>query len=64
MFTGLIESVGRVADIMPSAAGDRNLNPADYRRVEVVLYEALKKLTKRGTIQQTGQGAKAARFLL
>lgn len=53
-----------VADIMPRAAGDRNLNPADYRRVEVVVYEALKKLAKRGTVQQTGQGAKAAHFVL
>src|SRR3954468_12930586 len=30
-----------VADIMPRAAGDRNLTPADYRRVEIVVYEAL-----------------------
>lgn len=53
-----------VADIMPRAAGDRNLNPADYRRVEVVVYEALKKLAKRGAAQQTGQGTKAARWRL
>jgi hypothetical protein len=31
---------------MPSAAGDRNLNPADYRRVEVLVYEPLKKLAR------------------
>jgi hypothetical protein len=33
-----------VADIMPAAVGDRNLNSAEYRRVEIVVYEALKKL--------------------
>jgi hypothetical protein len=53
-----------VADIMPTAVGDRTLNSAEYRRVEVVTYEALYKLAKRGTVQQTGQGAKAARWRL
>jgi hypothetical protein len=53
-----------VADIMPAAVGDRNLNSAEYRRVEVVTYEALHKLAKRGTVQQTGEGAKGARFVL
>jgi hypothetical protein len=38
-----------VADIMPAAVGDRALNSAEYRRVEVVVYEALHKLAKRGT---------------
>jgi hypothetical protein len=51
-----------VADIMPAAVGDRNLNSAEYRRVEIVVYEALKKLAKRGTVRQTGQGPKTARF--
>ena len=51
-----------VADIMPTAVSDRNLNSAEYRRVEVVTYEALKKLAKRGTVQQSGQGAKTAQF--
>jgi hypothetical protein len=53
-----------VADIMPAAVGDRNLNSAEYRRVEIVTYEALHKLAKRGTVQQTGQGARAARWRL
>jgi hypothetical protein len=53
-----------VADIMPAAVGDRNLNSAEYRRVEIVVYEALRKLTKRGTVQQTKQGSKIARFRL
>jgi hypothetical protein len=51
-----------VADITPTAIGDRTLNSAEYRRVEVVTYEALHKLARRGTVQQTGQGAKAARW--
>ena len=53
-----------VADIMPTAVGERTLNSAEYRRVEIVTYEALHKLAKRGTVQQTGQGAKAARWRL
>jgi hypothetical protein len=57
------ESVA-VADIMPVAVGDRTLNSAEYRRVEIVTYEALHKLAKRGTVRQTSQGAKAARFVL
>ena len=53
-----------VADIMPAAVGDRNLNSAEYRRVEIVVYEALKKLVKRGTVRQTGTGPKLARWRL
>jgi hypothetical protein len=53
-----------VADIMPAAAGDRTLNSAEYRRVEIVVYEALKKLAKRGTVQQIGMGPKIARWQL
>ena len=51
-------------DIMPAAVGDRTLNSAEYRRVEIVPYEALHNLAKRGTVQQAGQGAKAARWRL
>jgi hypothetical protein len=57
------EAVG-VADIMPAAVGDRTLNSAEYRRVEIVVYEALKKLAKRGIVLQSGQGAKMARWRL
>ena len=53
-----------VADIMPAAVGDRTLNSVEYRRVEIVVYEALKKLAKRGTVRQTGQGAKSAYWQL
>jgi hypothetical protein len=53
-----------VADIMPAAVGDRNLNSAEYRRVEIVVYEALKKLAKRSTVRQIGQGPKTARWRL
>lgn len=49
---------------MPVAIGDRTLNTAEHRRVEVVVYEALKKLAKRGTLRQNGTGAKAATFML
>ena len=37
---------------MPAAVGDRTLNSAEYKRVEVVVYEALKKHAKRGTVRQ------------
>ena len=53
-----------VADIMPAAVGERALNSAEYRRVEIVVYEALKKLAKRGTVQQAGTGPKIARWRL
>jgi hypothetical protein len=53
-----------VAEIMPAAIGDRNLNSAEYRRVEIVVYEALKKLAKRGTVRQDGIGPKVARWRL
>jgi hypothetical protein len=53
-----------VADIMPTVVSDRTLNSAEYRRVEIVTYEALRRLAKRGTVQQSGQGAKAARWRL
>jgi hypothetical protein len=53
-----------VAEIMPTALGDRNLTVAEYRRVEVVVYEALRKLAKRGTLRQERTGTKSAIFLL
>jgi hypothetical protein len=56
---GASETVA-IADIMPAAVGERNLNSAEYRRVGIV--EALKKLAKRGTVEQTGQGPKIARW--
>jgi hypothetical protein len=60
---------------MPAAVGDRGArkpirpilgfrNSAEHRRVEIVVYEALKKLAKRGTVRQDGTGPKAARFLI
>jgi hypothetical protein len=53
-----------VADIMPVAIADRSLNSIEYRRVEIVVYEALKKLAKRGTVRQAGTGPKLARWRL
>lgn len=53
-----------VADIMPAAIGERTLNRVAYRRVKIVVYAALKKLAKRGTVEQSGQSAKAARWRL
>lgn len=47
---------------MPAAVGDRRLNTAERRVVEVVVYEALRKLAKRGVLRQDGRGTKAARF--
>ena len=53
-----------VSEIVPVALGDRNLTTAEHWRVAVVVYEALRKLAKRGTLQQIGTGAKHARFVL
>ncbi len=46
------------------AVGDRTLNSVEYRRVEIVVYEALRKLAKCGVVRQTAQGPKVARFLI
>ena len=43
-----------VADIMPVAVGDRLPNSGEYRRIEVVVYEAMKKLAKRGILKADG----------
>lgn len=51
-----------IADIMPDAVGERTLNSAEYKTVEVCVYQAMHKLAVRGTVQQDGNGAKAARF--
>jgi hypothetical protein len=51
-----------VADVMPAAVGERVLNRLEYRRVEVVVYEAIRKLAKRGVVEMVGVGAKQARF--
>jgi hypothetical protein len=53
-----------VSDIMPLAVGSRTPNAAEYRNIEIVVYEALKRLVKRGTASQVGAGAKTARFTL
>jgi hypothetical protein len=50
------------ADIMSRAVGERSLNTLEYRRVEQVVYEALRKLGKRGVVDMTGSGVKRARF--
>src|SRR5260370_26204960 len=42
-----------VADIMPAADGDRHINSAEYPQDELLVYEALKTLAKRGTGHQT-----------
>ena len=53
-----------VADLLPVVIGDRALNAAEHQRVEIVTYEACKRLVKRGTVTQTGAGTKKARFTL
>lgn len=53
-----------VADMLPTAIGDRNLNPAEYHRVAVGVYEALNRLRRKGGIERTGEGWKAARWRL
>jgi hypothetical protein len=53
-----------VADIMSIVVGDRTLTAAEYRNIEVVVYKALKRLAKRGTVNQVGTRVRGARFTL
>ena len=42
-----------VADIMPVATGDRDLNRLEHQRLSVSLYQALNKLVSRGIVERT-----------
>ena len=53
-----------VADVLPIAIGTRTLNLHEHQRLAVAVYQALYKLAKRGTAEQTGEGVKAARWRL
>ena len=53
-----------VADIMPLAVGSRTPTVAEYRNIEVVVYNALKRLAKRRVINQVGTRVKGSRFTL
>jgi hypothetical protein len=53
-----------VADIMPLAIGDRTLNTAEYQRVAVGAYEALRRMERKRLVTRTGEGWKAARWRL
>jgi hypothetical protein len=53
-----------VADIMLIVTGGQTLPVAEYRNIEVVVYNALKRLAKRGAINQVGARVKGARFTL
>jgi len=53
-----------VADIMLIVIGDQSLTTAEYRNIEVVVYKALKRLAKRGAVNQVGTRVKGARFTL
>lgn len=53
-----------VADIMPLAVGDRTLNTAEYQRVAVGAYEALRRMERKRLITRTGEGWKVARWRL
>jgi len=53
-----------VADIMIIAGGDRTLTVAERRNIEVVVYNALKRLAKRRVINQVGTRVKGSRFTL
>jgi hypothetical protein len=52
------------ADILPLAIGDRILNPAEHNRVAVGIYEALRRLERKGVVVRDGEGWKAASWRL
>ena len=53
-----------VADILPTAIGDRSLNLAEHKRVAVGIYEALRRAERRRLVNRNGEGWKSARFRL
>jgi hypothetical protein len=54
---------GGVASCPPLSAIGTSIAPS-IAASKIVVYEALKKLAKRGTVRQTGQGQKVARWAL
>jgi hypothetical protein len=51
-----------VADMMPLAVANRSLNTAEYNRVAVGVYEALRRMERKRLVTRDGEGWKAARF--
>jgi len=48
--------------MIPLAVGDRTLNALERQRIAVGIYEALRRVKRRGLVEQTGEGWKAARW--
>lgn len=53
-----------VADMLPSAIGDRTVNTAERYRIAVGVYESLRRMERKGIVTRTGEGWKAARWRL
>jgi hypothetical protein len=49
---------------MPIAVGDRTLNGAEYNKIAVGVYEALRRAERKGLVTREGEGWKAARWRL
>jgi hypothetical protein len=53
-----------VADMLPLAIGERAVNTAERYRIAVGVYEALRRMERRGLVTRDGEGWKATRWRL
>jgi hypothetical protein len=53
-----------VADIMPLATGDRELNQREHEVLRVAIHQALHKIAKRGTIERVAGVGRIVRWQL
>lgn len=53
-----------VADMMPLVIGDRVVNPAEYQKIAVGAYDALRRMERKGSVERIGDGWKVARWRL
>jgi predicted nucleic acid-binding Zn ribbon protein len=53
-----------VADVLPLAVADRAVNAAEHQRIAVGVYEALRRMERKGLVSRAGEGWKAARWRL
>ncbi|HEX3860360.1 MAG TPA: hypothetical protein VHY35_01555 [Stellaceae bacterium] len=53
-----------VVDMMPLAIGERTINPAEYQKIAIGVYDALRRMERKGSVQRVGQGWKVARWTL
>jgi hypothetical protein len=53
-----------IADMMPLAVADRSLNTAEYNRLAVGVYEALRRMERKRLVTREGEGWRNAKWRL